>query len=222
MSGLSADNTASAGNASSMNQIDLHVESLARALALRDMETEEHSRRVATLTLDLARLYGIPEDEWDNMRRGALLHDIGKIGISDSILLKRGPLTEDELVIIHRHPEYGYELLKPVPYFCPVLDIPYCHHEKWDGTGYPRGLKGKQIPLAARVCAVVDVWDALLTDRPYRPGWKQGDVEQYIYDQAGKHFDPDVSRVFLEAVSKPVSISYSPVLINAAFFTGSE
>jgi putative two-component system response regulator len=129
--------------------------------------------------------------------RGALLHDIGKVGVPDSIVLKPGPLTEDEWVIMRKHPQYAYDMLSPIAYLRPALDIPYCHHEKWDGTGYPRGLKGEQIPLAARIFAVVDVWDALISDRPYRKAWQKAKARQYIQEQAGLYFDPQVVRAFL-------------------------
>jgi HD-GYP domain-containing protein (c-di-GMP phosphodiesterase class II) len=132
------------------------------------------------------------------MRRGALLHDIGKMGISDTILLKPGSLTDEEWETMRQHPEYAYNLLSPISYLRPALDIPYCHHEKWDGTGYPRGLKGEEIPLAARIFAVVDVWDALRSDRPYRKAWSEEKARAYIREQAGKYFDPRVVEVFLK------------------------
>jgi HD-GYP domain-containing protein (c-di-GMP phosphodiesterase class II) len=125
-----------------------------------------------------------------HVRRGALLHDIGKMGIPDSILLKPGPLSDDEWAIMRRHPIYAYDLLSPINYLRLSLDIPYCHHEKWDGSGYPRGLRGEAIPLAARLFAVVDVWDALLSNRPYRAGWPAERVREYILKEAGRHFDP--------------------------------
>ena len=178
--------------------IEMHVESLVRILSLRDIETEAHTRRVASITLDLARLIGIPRQELPHIYRGALLHDLGKIGIPDSILHKKGSLTEEEKTIMDTHPIYAYEALRPIPYLRPDLDIPYCHHEKWDGSGYPRGLKGEGIPFAARLFAVVDVWDALLSDRPYRPAWTQEQALDYVKEQSGKHFDPAVVQVFLE------------------------
>jgi HD-GYP domain-containing protein (c-di-GMP phosphodiesterase class II) len=125
------------------------------------------------------------------------LHDIGKMAIPDAVLLKPGPLTPEERKIIEQHPIYAYEFLSSIPYLRPALDIPYCHHEKWDGTGYPRGLKGEQIPQVARIFAVVDVWDALRSDRIYRKGWPEDKVRQYIRDQAGQHFDPRMSEIFL-------------------------
>lgn len=168
------------------------------ALDLRDKETEGHSQRVTELTLQLARTLGMGEEELVHVRRGALLHDIGKMGVSDKILLKTEPLTDVEWAIMRKHPSYAYELLSPIDYLRQALDIPYCHHEKWDGSGYPRGLKGEQIPLAARIFAVADVWDALTSDRPYRKAWSRTKARNYIRQQAGKHFDPKVVEIFLE------------------------
>jgi putative nucleotidyltransferase with HDIG domain len=176
---------------------DATIEGWSRALDLRDHETEGHSVRVTELSLQLARALGIDEEQIVHIRRGALLHDIGKMGIPDQILLKAGPLTPEEREIICEHPANAYQLLSPIAYLTPALDIPYCHHEKWDGTGYPRGLAGQDIPLAARIFAVVDVWDALCSDRPYRRGWPPAKVREYIRDQAGKHFDPQIVDVFL-------------------------
>lgn len=177
---------------------DATIEGWSRALDLRDKETEGHSQRVTELTLRLARSMGISEAELVHVRRGALLHDIGKMGIPDNILLKPDPLTEEEWEIMRLHPVLAYDMLSPIDYLRPALDIPYCHHEKWDGTGYPNGLKGEQILLAARIFAVVDVWDALRSERPYRPGWPENKVIEYIREQAGKHFDPTVVEVFLK------------------------
>ncbi len=173
------------------------LEAWSRALDLRDKETEGHTQRVAEMALRLARAFGVSEAELVQIRRGALLHDIGKMGIPDSILLKAGPLTEEEREVMRRHPIYAYEFLSRITYLRPALEIPYYHHEKWDGTGYPQGLAGEQIPLAARIFAVVDVWDALRSQRPYRPGWTHPKVITYIRDQAGKHFDPHVVEAFL-------------------------
>ncbi|MEK7785025.1 MAG: HD domain-containing phosphohydrolase, partial [Chloroflexota bacterium] len=173
------------------------LEGWARALDLRDKETEGHSRRVTEMTLRLAEAVGMSEAKLVHVRRGALLHDIGKMGVPDAILRKPGKLTDDEWVTMKRHPQDAYEMLSPIAYLRPALDIPYCHHEKWDGTGYPRGLKGEQIPLAARFFAVVDVWDALRSDRPYRPAWPEEKVREYIRSLAGTHFDPQVTEVFL-------------------------
>jgi PAS domain S-box-containing protein len=169
----------------------------ARALEMRDEETEGHSKRVTDLTLRLARELGIRDDSLVHVRRGALLHDIGKMGIPDSILLKPGPLSPDEWVIMRRHPGLAYDWLSDIPFLRPSLDIPYCHHEKWDGSGYPRGLKSEEIPLSARIFAVVDVWDALLSHRPYRAAWTVESTRSYILNQKGRHFDPHVVEVFL-------------------------
>jgi HD-GYP domain-containing protein (c-di-GMP phosphodiesterase class II) len=146
----------------------------------------------------LAEDLGIRESDLPHVRRGALLHDIGKMGIPDDILLKPGPLSEEEWEIIRKHPGYAYEMLKHIDYLRPALDIPYCHHEHWDGNGYPRGLKGDDIPLPARIFAVVDVWDALLSDRPYRKAWPKEKVLSHLKKQAGKQFDPKVLQAFLK------------------------
>jgi PAS domain S-box-containing protein len=177
---------------------DKTLEGWARALELRDKETEGHSNRVVELTLRLAREMGIGREELVHVRRGALLHDIGKMGLPDSILSKPGPLDPDEWQMMYQHPNYAHTLLSPIPYLRPALDIPYCHHEKWDGTGYPRGLQGEQIPLSARIFAVVDVFDALRNDRPYRFAWPEEDVRQYLRENAGSHFDPSVVDVFFK------------------------
>ena len=175
---------------------DATIEGWSRAMDLRDHETEGHSRRVTEMTLRLARAMGMGEAELVHVRRGALLHDIGKMGIPDRILLKPGPLTDEELAVMRRHPAYAFEMLSPIAFLRPALDIPYCHHEKWDGTGYPRGLKGEQIPLAARIFAAVDIWDALRSDRPYRKAWPEERVCEHIASLAGTHLDPDVVRAF--------------------------
>ncbi len=177
---------------------DSTIEGWSHALDYRDKETEGHSRRVTELTLMIARDFGMSEAELVCVRRGALLHDIGKMGIPDSILLKPGPLTDEEWEVMRKHPLYSYELLHPIAHLRPSLDIPYCHHEKWDGTGYPRGLRGEQIPLSARIFAVVDVWDALSSDRPYRPAWTEDKVRELIISKAGTHFDPRVVDAFLK------------------------
>jgi PAS domain S-box-containing protein len=181
---------------------DTTLEGWAKALELRDKETEGHSRRVTETTLTVARAMGFSEAELVHIRRGSILHDIGKMGIPDDILRKNGPLTEDERAIVFKHPITAYELLQPIAYLEPALDIPYCHHEKWDGTGYPRRLKGEEIPLAARIFAVVDVWDALRSDRPYREAWSRKKVTEYLLNDSGKHFDPKVIDVFLKMVEK--------------------
>ncbi len=177
---------------------DTTIEGWSRAMDLRDKETEGHTRRVTEMTLRIAHELGIKEEEIVHIRRGALLHDMGKMGIPDSILLKPGPLTDEEWIIMKRHPVYAYEMLHQIEYLRPALDIPYCHHEKWDGTGYPRGLKAEEIPLAARIFAVVDVWDALRSDRPYRPAWPKEKVREHIRSLSGTHFDSNVVEVFLK------------------------
>lgn len=179
---------------------DETLEGWGRALDLRDHETEGHSRRVTDLSVALATRLGLSEEEIHNIRRGALLHDIGKIGIPDHILLKPGPLTEEEWSIMRRHPRYGRDILAPINFLTPAMDIPYCHHEKWDGSGYPQGLEGNAIPLAARIFALADVWDALVFDRPYRNGWGPERVRDFIRSQAGTHFDPSLVPAFLELV----------------------
>ncbi|HET6261887.1 MAG TPA: HD domain-containing phosphohydrolase, partial [Chloroflexia bacterium] len=179
---------------------DRTLEGWSGALDLRDKETEGHTRRVTAMTVRLARALGVSDRALVHLRRGALLHDIGKMGIPDSILLKPGPLTDEEWVIMRKHPAYAHELLAPIDFLRPALDIPYCHHEKWDGSGYPRGLKGEQIPFAARVFAVVDVWDALSSDRPYRKAWPQEKVREHIASLSGTHFDPLVAEEFLKMV----------------------
>lgn len=170
----------------------------ARSLDLRSKETEGHTLRVTELTLRLARALKVSDRDLQSIRQGALLHDIGKAGLPENLLLKAGLFTEEEWRLMCRHPVIAYELLYPIPSLRAAIDIPYCHHERWDGTGYPRGLKGEQIPLAARIFAVADVWDALQSDRPYRPGQVERQVRQYIRANAGKHFDPAVVDAFLE------------------------
>lgn len=173
------------------------LEGWVRALDLRDKETEGHTIRVTALTEKLARSMGVDEMSLVHIKRGALLHDIGKMAIPDGILLKPASLTVEERLLIEKHPMYAYEMLSPIKFLKPALDIPYCHHEKWDGTGYPRQLKGEDIPLAARIFAVADVWDALVSNRPYRKGLEPSIVRQRIRDQAGIHFDPNVVDAFL-------------------------
>jgi putative nucleotidyltransferase with HDIG domain len=181
---------------------DATIEGWSHALDLRDKETEGHTLRVTEMTERLARSMGITEAELVHFRRGALLHDIGKMAIPDSILLKPGPLTDEEWAIMRKHPTYAYELLWPIAHLRPALDIPYCHHEKWDGTGYPRGLKGEGIPLPARIFAVGDVWDALRSQRPYRRAWPEELVLEHIRSLSGTHFDPLMVELFLR-VAQP-------------------
>ncbi|MEW5829084.1 MAG: HD-GYP domain-containing protein, partial [Chloroflexota bacterium] len=180
---------------------DSTLEGWGRALELRDKETQGHTRRVTDLTVRLARLIGVPDQELVHIRRGVLLHDIGKMGIPDNILNKPGELTEEEWEIMRQHPRYAHDLITPISYLRSAEDIPYCHHEKWDGSGYPRGLKGYDIPLAARIFAVIDVWDALTSDRPYRGAWSREQAIQYLRDESGKHFDPVIVEQFLKMIS---------------------
>ncbi len=167
-----------------------------RVLDLRDHETEEHSARVTALTVRLAQAMGIEAEELEQIRQGAMLHDIGKIGVPDAILRKAGALADDEWAVMRRHPELAYNLLAPIGFSRPVLEIAYYHHERWNGSGYPMGLAGEQIPLAARIFAVVDVWDALCSDRPYRRAWSQERALRYLKAHAGTLFDPRVVRAF--------------------------
>ncbi len=179
---------------------DATIEGWSRALDLRDKETEGHSLRVTAMTLKLARAFGLSEDELAQVRWGALLHDIGKMGVPDGILLKPGALTDTEWVAMKKHPTFAYEMLFPIQYLRGALDIPYCHHEKWDGTGYPRGLKDSEIPLVARIFSVVDVWDALSSDRPYRSAWSEEKVRNHIHSLSGTHFDPHVVDIFMDVI----------------------
>jgi len=174
------------------------IEGWSRAMDLRDHETEGHSKRVAELSLQLAQLVGIQGDELRIMRLGALLHDIGKLAVPDAVLLKPGKLTTEEWTIMKKHPQFAHDMLAPVQYLKTALDIPYCHHEKWNGSGYPRGLRGEAIPLAARVFAVVDVWDAMTSDRPYRHAISREETLRFIQEQSGEHFDPQVVRAFTQ------------------------
>lgn len=184
------------------NAYDHMLEGFARALELRDKETEGHSRRVTENSLKLAQRLGIEGQALEEIRSGAILHDIGKISIPDSILHKPGRLTPEERRIVEEHPLTAYKLLSPIAFLKKALEIPYCHHEKWDGTGYPRGLKGEEIPLAARIFAVVDVWDALSNDRSYNKAWPREQIIEYFVEQSGKHFDPQIAGLFLEMVRK--------------------
>lgn len=173
------------------------IEGWGRALEQRDTETKGHTVRVTELTIKLAKKCGISGEEIDHIRRGALLHDIGKMSISDKILLNKGALSEEERREMEKHPVHAYEMLSSIDYLEPALDIPYCHHEKWDGSGYPRGLKGTEIPLAARIFAVADVWDALASQRRYHEAWSTEKVCDHIVAKSGTHFDPDVVEKFL-------------------------
>jgi HD-GYP domain-containing protein (c-di-GMP phosphodiesterase class II) len=178
---------------------DRTIEGWARALDIRDRITGEHSQKVKEWTLILAQAMGIRDlEELTQIRRGATLHDIGKIGVPDQILNKPGPLNDEEWVIMRQHPNYARDMLNPIEFLHPAMDIPYSHHEKWDGTGYPQGLKGKEIPLVARIFAVVDVFNAITSERPYSKPWPVQKAVAYIREQSGKHFDPDVVNVFLK------------------------
>lgn len=184
------------------------IEGWSHALDLRDQETEGHSVRVTDLTLRLARRLRLQTDALDHIRRGALLHDIGKMGVPDRILLKPGPLSTEEWAIMRQHPTYAYEWLSRIPFLYPALDIPYAHHERWDGSGYPRGLKGEQIPFSARIFAVVDVWDALRSERPYRMPWPDDQVIAHLKQLSGVHFDPQIVQSFIDMLieQKPRSV----------------
>jgi len=179
---------------------DTTLEGWAKALELRDKETEDHSRRVVELTIQLAQAFDIEGDDLSHIRRGAILHDIGKMGIQDEILRKPGKLTPSERKIVEQHPIYSYELLSHIPHLEKAMDIPYCHHERWDGSGYPQGLRGDEIPFTARIFAIIDVWDALQSDRPYGRPWSRAEVISHIKKESGKHFDPEVVKVFLNLV----------------------
>ncbi len=170
-----------------------------RVLEMRHREVKNHSKRVTEMTLRLARYLGVPAEDIVHIRRGALLHDIGKMAIADSVILKDGPLDEEEIALMHRHPLFGFEMVSEIEFLRPAMDILLCHHEKWDGTGYPRGLKGEEIPLAARIFAVVDVWEALSSDRIYRAAWPEEKVLAYLRDQSGTHFDPQILKMCLDS-----------------------
>lgn len=185
-----------------LRSYDETLEGWAKALELRDKETEGHSERVTQLTLQLAEAMGLTGDALVNIRRGALLHDIGKMGVPDAILHKPGALTPEERTIIQRHPQDAYNMLKQIQFLSVALEIPYCHHEKWDGTGYPRGLKGEEIPLSARMFSVVDVYDALANDRPYRKALPREEVLQFLKEQSGTHFDPTVVNTFIQMMQQ--------------------
>ncbi|MEP7137103.1 MAG: PAS domain S-box protein [Chloroflexota bacterium] len=180
---------------------DATIEGWSRAMDLRDKETEGHTQRVTTMTVKLARAMGIRETDILHIQRGGLLHDMGKLGVPDNILFKAGALTDEEWEVMRQHPTFALNMLAPISYLKNAIAIPYCHHEKWNGTGYPRGLKGEQIPLAARIFAVADVWDALTSDRPYRTAWSHEKVLEYIMEQSGRQFDPQVVEAFLKLIT---------------------
>jgi putative nucleotidyltransferase with HDIG domain len=179
---------------------DATIAGWSRAMDLRDKETEGHTQRVTDLTLKLALAMSVDESQLEHIRRGALLHDIGKMGVPDNILFKTDALTDEEWEKMRKHPDLAHDMLASIGYLQFALDIPYCHHEKWDGSGYPRGLKEEEIPIAARIFAVVDVWDAITSDRPYRKGWSKEEALAYIKEQSGKFFDPQVVEKFLKLI----------------------
>lgn len=181
--------------------IDRIVEGWARTTEIRSGNDEGHIYRVTDLTIKIAQSMGISDSDIVHIRRGALLHDIGKVAIPDVIILKPAPLTNEEMEIMKRHPAYSHDLLWPIQDLRPALDIPYCHHERWDGTGFPRGLKETNIPLAARIFMVVDVWDSLTTDRPYKKAWSSDDALTELCNQAGHHFDPKVIEHFIKIIN---------------------
>jgi putative two-component system response regulator len=187
-------------NTQLLSAYEATIEGWSHAMDLRDRETEGHSQRVTQLTVKMSQALGLGNDDIMHIRRGALLHDMGKIGVPDAILHKPGPLTDDEWILMRKHPQFAFDMLYPIEYLRPALGIPLSHHEKWDGTGYPRGLKGEEIPMAARIFAVVDVWDALTSDRPYRPAWSEEQALTYIREQSGKHFDPDAVDLFFKSL----------------------
>jgi HD-GYP domain-containing protein (c-di-GMP phosphodiesterase class II) len=176
---------------------DATIEGWSRAMDLRDRETEGHTQRVTELTVKLARALNLPESAILHIRRGGLLHDIGKLGVPDSILLKPGKLDADEWALMKQHPQMAYEMLHQVDYLAPALDIPHYHHEKWDGSGYPDGLRGEEIPLSARIFALADVWDAVTNDRPYHAAWTRDEALAHLRAQSGTHFDPELVEVFI-------------------------
>lgn len=180
---------------------DATIEGLSRALDLRDKETKEHTFRVTDITLKLAIRLGVKQSDLLHIRRGAILHDIGKVAIPDQILFKPGPLVDAEWEIMRRHPDIAVELLSPVSYLEPALEIPHWHHEKWNGTGYPDGLQQEDIPFSARMFALADVYDALISNRPYRSAWSKGEAIEYIESQTGTHFDPKIVPEFLDLIN---------------------
>jgi HD-GYP domain-containing protein (c-di-GMP phosphodiesterase class II) len=195
---------------------DSTIEGWAQALEMRNQETEGHSHRVVELTMKLASKMRIPIKRLEHLRRGVLLHDIGKMGIPDSILCKHGPLTDAELTIMQEHPSYARDLLAPITYLSPAIQIPYCHHEKWDGTGYPRGLQGDAIPIEARIFSVVDVWDAMRSKRSYRDPIPETQVIEYLRIEKGRSFDPLVVDEFLQLLNAPTQPKEKPLKLTLA------
>lgn len=201
--------TLQSANVELMIAYDSTVEAFARAMEMREGEPLGHTRQVTEVTIGLARAMGVSLPEQPQIRRGAFLHDIGKMAVPESTLKRAGPLTDAEWVVMKQHPLHAYDLLSPIVFLHAAIDIPYCHHERWDGSGYPQGLKKEQIPLSARIFAVVDVWDALTSDRPQRRAWSDAQASAYLREQAGKLFDPQVVMVFLDVkikkrVTKPL------------------
>ena len=176
---------------------DATIEGWLRALELKDKQTGGHSHRLAHLSVAIGQELGIENDDLIHLRRGALLHDIGKMGIPDAILNKAGPLSDEERKFMELHTQFGRDILAPIPFLQPAADIAYCHHENWDGSGYPRGLKGEEIPLMARIVSTCNVWDALVSDQPYRKAWPKKDAQNYIDLGSGHQFDPKIVDVFL-------------------------
>jgi PAS domain S-box-containing protein/putative nucleotidyltransferase with HDIG domain len=193
-------------NSAILNAYEETLTGWSRAMDFRDKETENHTRRVTELSVHIAQAMALSEMEVTHIRWGALLHDIGKIAIPDQILNKPGPLTAEEWIEMRKHPVYAYEMLAPIQFLRSALDIPYCHHERWDGSGYPRGLKEKEIPVAARIFAVADVWDALTSDRPYRKALTREVALQYIQENSGILFDPEVTPIFVEIIRQEEKI----------------
>ena len=178
------------------------IEQWSKALEQGIYKTARHTERRAKIAIAIAKKMDLNNEQIEKIKRGSLLHDIGKIGIPDSILLKPGPLNDVERRILQKHSVIAYELLQPIEFLNNAIQIPYCHHEKWDGSGYPRGLKGEQIPCEARIFAIVEVWDALLSDRPYRKAWSESEVMNYMQEQSGLHFDPEILAVFLDFIKE--------------------
>jgi response regulator RpfG family c-di-GMP phosphodiesterase len=177
---------------------DATIESLTKAVEMRGYETGEKLRQIAQMTVSLAYEMGFKNESIGDIMRGAYLHDIGNVKIPEAILYKKGKLTKEEWIIVREHPQNAVDMLSTIKYLKPALEIPYCHHEKWNGSGYPRGLKGEEIPLSARVFSIVDVWNALISDRPFRKAWSKNKAKDYILSQSGSHFDPQIVKVFFE------------------------
>jgi len=189
-------------NQALVDTYDQTIRGLMAVLDLRHQESRNHTQRVTAMTVEFARLAGVSGENLVHLERGAVLHDVGKVGIPDSILIKPGPLTPAERELMSTHAQIGHDLLDSIDFLRPAIDIPYCHHERWDGKGYPRGLSGEQIPLPARLFAIVDVWDALSFERVYKEPWPQDEVLGYLEAQAGRQFDPTLVRVFVDQIDR--------------------